>query len=337
MAHSISLKKNGKIAMVTGLASMLVATVVSITPAQAAIPEFKLLAATLSIVSRVAYEVSLSAVEDELENLVDDQPSQLQLGYEPTHLFRNVNSQSIDVLIGDLTGFAGNPLVVAFAGTEITSPNDIYTNIALTLKKPSTGELDGGLSSCNNSVDECVHYKYYQRASTAYQTTAIRTLLEQARDAGREIIITGHSMGGGIAQLLAYYLSGPALSAGYSPSNVSLYTFGAPMIGNHNLAAGYSVSGITTHRFVMYKDPIPMAPYRLPTPFGGTTSLGFGEWSDAGDWHYMNGPGGDSFFRVNLLRYQISHGIVDKNKGDIGEHSYNKYMSVTEQAALADW
>ncbi len=71
---------------------------------------------------------------------------------------------------------------------------------------------------------------------------------------GRTIYITGHSLGGAVATLLAAYLKD---EKGLDPI---LYTYGSPRAGNEDFVRSYA--NITHYRHVNRNDPVPMLPGR---------------------------------------------------------------------------
>jgi hypothetical protein len=71
-------------------------------------------------------------------------------------------------------------------------------------------------------------------------------------DAGPELLITGHSLGGALATLAAAQMA----AAGAAPT--ALYTFGAPRVGD--TAFGRVLDGVPVHRFVNGRDLVPLVP-----------------------------------------------------------------------------
>ncbi|GAA0547923.1 lipase family protein [Chitinophaga japonensis] len=62
-------------------------------------------------------------------------------------------------------------------------------------------------------------------------------LLDNAVKPGKQVIITGHSLGGNIANVFTSYFVSTLTKDGYSTSNVSLFTFAAPAPGNGDFAS----------------------------------------------------------------------------------------------------
>jgi hypothetical protein len=67
------------------------------------------------------------------------------------------------------------------------------------------------------------------------------------------VIIVGHSLGGGVATIAAFDMA-------LLGKNVSVATFGSPRVGNAKFAARYNTAVPRTWRFVDPQDPIPRVP-----------------------------------------------------------------------------
>lgn len=120
-------------------------------------------------------------------------------------------------------------LVIVFEGTNDIS--GFKTDLTIDEKK----FLDNNESR--------VHHGYFSEALSA------RFFIAPYLRKDREIIITGHSLGGAVAHLLAAML----YKEGY---RVNLYTFGAPPVGNEDFVA--SIEGLPHERYTHILDLIPM-------------------------------------------------------------------------------
>jgi len=98
------------------------------------------------------------------------------------------------------------------------------------------------------------------------------------------LIISGHSSGGGLATLLAYDLVNEYI---FLNSNILLYTFGSPRIGNVHFVNSFISLNITSNRVTYKKDIVPHLPEELfgfvhiPHEIWFTTSSKYEHCNDA--------------------------------------------------------
>ncbi len=104
-------------------------------------------------------------------------------------------------------------------------------------------DLEVGESSFMHLFGTQVHKGYYTEAQMAYARLAPYL----SRD--KQIIVTGHSLGGAVAHLLAALL----YKEGY---NVRLITFGEPPVGNKDFVE--SIKGLDHQRYTHIFDVIPL-------------------------------------------------------------------------------
>jgi hypothetical protein len=95
-----------------------------------------------------------------------------------------------------------------------------------------------------------VHRGFYQAAQEAYDF-AVKYL--EKFYAGQKLLISGHSLGGAIALLLAEMLR--RRTEGYS---IQLYTYGAPRAGDTSFVKG--AEPLVHYRMVNHNDPVPSVP-----------------------------------------------------------------------------
>lgn len=122
-----------------------------------------------------------------------------------------------------------NQLIVVFEGT-----NDL---------RSLQTDLQVGESSFLNLFGTQVHKGYYSEAQLAYKKVAPLVTKEQ------QVIVTGHSLGGAVAHLLAALL----YKEGY---NVRLFTFGEPPVGNEDFV--HAVKGLDHQRYTHIFDMVPL-------------------------------------------------------------------------------
>lgn len=100
-----------------------------------------------------------------------------------------------------------------------------------------------------------VHSGFYN----CYMSVRVRVLSALVRHYNTynkpEIVVTGHSLGGALATLNIYDIIKSS-----HVSNVSVYTFGSPRVGNSVFRDEYNKTVSTTYRFVHDMDIVPRVP-----------------------------------------------------------------------------
>lgn len=131
-------------------------------------------------------------------------------------------------------------IVIAFRGTS--SLRDWLTDMEFPLRPVAGGRVHEGFLSAINSVMVKLTAELSGSEVFKYQPVL-------------PIVVTGHSLGGALAVLCAWYLQ----DRGYAIDSV--YTFGQPRVGDKAFAATYqAVLGAKTFRVVNQNDIVPRVP-----------------------------------------------------------------------------
>eukprot|EP00475_Leptophrys_vorax_P020857 TRINITY_DN2860_c0_g1_i2.p1 TRINITY_DN2860_c0_g1~~TRINITY_DN2860_c0_g1_i2.p1 ORF type:complete len:203 (-),score=59.85 TRINITY_DN2860_c0_g1_i2:588-1196(-) len=98
-----------------------------------------------------------------------------------------------------------------------------------------------------------------------------------------EVRITGHSLGGALATIMAL-----DVTLNYQLPNVKLMSFGSPRVGNYEFAVAFNRTSIQHYRLVNEKDPVPHFPqmvfgfhhapqevWQVDAPTGGGSEMSF--------------------------------------------------------------
>ena len=93
------------------------------------------------------------------------------------------------------------------------------------------------------------HRGFATQAQTIMKNPGFGDFIDKAKS--KKLFVTGHSLGGAVATILAAYLK----EQGCDPL---LYTYGSPRAGNESFVKAYS--SIMHYRHVYHRDPIPMLP-----------------------------------------------------------------------------
>lgn len=152
-------------------------------------------------------------------------------------------------------------LVVAFRGTEQTKWKDLKTDLML---------VPAGLNPERIGGDFKQEVQVHSGFLSAYDSVRIRiiSLIKHAigyiDDHGESplkwhVYVTGHSLGGALATLLALELSSSQL-AKRGAISVTMYNFGSPRVGNKRFAEVYNQKVKDSWRVVNHRDIIPTVP-----------------------------------------------------------------------------
>ncbi|MCD7469626.1 hypothetical protein HAX54_008768 [Datura stramonium] len=156
---------------------------------------------------------------------------------------------------------AGYELLVSIRGTEQTKWKDLVTDLML---------VPAGLNPERIGGDFKQEVQVHSGFLSAYDSVRIRliSLVKKAigyRDDDLDppnkwhVYVTGHSLGGALATLLALELSSSQL-AKRGAICVTMYNFGSPRVGNKKFAEVYNEKVKDSWRVVNHRDIIPTVP-----------------------------------------------------------------------------
>ncbi|XP_013636274.1 PREDICTED: uncharacterized protein LOC106342041 isoform X1 [Brassica oleracea var. oleracea] len=152
-------------------------------------------------------------------------------------------------------------LVIAFRGTEQTKWKDLQTDLML---------VPVGLNPERIGGDFKEEVQVHSGFLSAYDSVRIRiiSLLKMAigyiddvaeHEDKWHVYVTGHSLGGALATLLAIELASSQL-AKRGAITVTMYNFGSPRVGNKKFADVYNQKVKDSWRVVNHRDIIPTVP-----------------------------------------------------------------------------
>lgn len=159
----------------------------------------------------------------------------------------------------------GKTLYLAFAGTHDINDaiKDIDFNQVLpdnepldSLRKPIDIRRSSDLESCHTEpcgLNIKFHDGFYDQCK-GLCTSITKAVEEFITNGGENIVLTGHSSGGCVASMIAYYLV-KELTLG----NISVITFGSPYFTNKFGAKWFELNTAYT-RVIINRDPIPNLP-----------------------------------------------------------------------------
>ncbi|XWS13547.1 hypothetical protein CRYUN_Cryun36dG0046100 [Craigia yunnanensis] len=152
-------------------------------------------------------------------------------------------------------------LVIAFRGTEQTRWKDLRTDLML---------VPAGLNPERIGGDFKQEVQVHSGFLSAYDSVRIRIISLIKASIGYideiteplqrwQVYVTGHSLGGALATLLALELSSSQL-AKRGAISVTMYNFGSPRVGNRRFAEVYNEKVKDSWRIVNHRDIIPTVP-----------------------------------------------------------------------------
>ena len=137
----------------------------------------------------------------------------------------------------------GSLLLVVIGGSEGHLPGPIFQDWVLTDARISQVDVDGA----------GVHGGFYQAAVDAY--AELEALILEHLTEGRRLWLTGHSLGGAVASLIAYQLERDGVPV------QGITTFASPRVGNEAWAAAFEDRfGNRAQTWVNDRDPIVRIP-----------------------------------------------------------------------------
>lgn len=170
--------------------------------------------------------------------------SQIPAGYEFEHYMSNRSSGLKYMMLAPLD--PANPWIFAFAGTQTTI--DWMSDINLGSKQ--LARVEGMLYAFTNC-------EYTDR--------------EQRPLSGRDWIITGHSLGGGLAEAYSYQIQKRRIQQGLQPAHLELVTFnpfGALAVVEKNPAnAAEVIQLLTTFNYFVTGDPVSQIGHHIGATF----------------------------------------------------------------------
>lgn len=240
-----------------------------------------------------------------------------RMGLKENHCLRI--AQSVDPMLISSTSFLiqsqdGRSLVLCYRGTEPVSLINWLTDADINPEKVSIA-----LPDAPPTFE--VHSGFYRNVrATRYQVVAaIKRALERESILGKggpmpapleALYITGHSLGGAMAVLMAIMLMSERAYTEIAAKLKAVYTFGQPMIGTPALAdacGDHPFLGKHVVRYVYNNDIVPQLP---PTASGSFAHFGpeyrYRRRAGDGRWNYNEDPTGQLSNLLELLTTPLS-------------------------------
>ncbi|KAF2285575.1 hypothetical protein GH714_005600 [Hevea brasiliensis] len=172
-----------------------------------------------------------------------------------------LDNPSTDTQVAIWRDSARRKLVISFRGTEQAKWKDLRTDLML---------VPAGLNPERIGGDFKQEIQVHSGFLSAYDSVRMRIIsiiklsVGYIDDGGEppvkwHVYVTGHSLGGALATLLALELSSSQLSK-HGAISVTMYNFGSPRVGNKRFAEVYNQKVKDSWRVVNHRDIIPTVP-----------------------------------------------------------------------------
>ncbi|KAK8623658.1 hypothetical protein V6N13_065023 [Hibiscus sabdariffa] len=172
-----------------------------------------------------------------------------------------LDNETTDTQVAIWRDSARKRLVIAFRGTEQARWKDLMTDLML---------VPAGLNPERIGGDFKQEVQVHSGFLSAYDSVRIRIISLIKASIGYteeltepphrwQVYVTGHSLGGALATLLALELSSSKL-AKCGAISVTMYNFGSPRVGNRRFAEVYNEKVKDSWRIVNHRDIIPTVP-----------------------------------------------------------------------------
>ena len=181
-------------------------------------------------------QVSSAAYESDKNNLIETL-SGLGLTLDDIRIKEsNTGTQGFLAYNNDL-------VVIAFRGTE--DFKDWISNVQVWENKINK------TPNCDQKVS--VHEGFHRAVKSVTKDGALLSRIAELQQTGRKLYITGHSLGGALATLMAYFST-----EDQAIKIDGVYTYGQPPIGDSEFRQCYEAQLLDkTFRFVNHKDVVP--------------------------------------------------------------------------------
>ncbi|XP_022761964.1 uncharacterized protein LOC111307901 isoform X2 [Durio zibethinus] len=175
-----------------------------------------------------------------------------------------LDNETTDTQVAIWRDSARRRLVIAFRGTEQARWKDLWTDLML---------VPAGLNPERIGGDFKQEVQVHSGFLSAYDSVRIRIIslikasigyIDEIAEPlhGWQVYVTGHSLGGALATLLALELSSSQL-AKRGVISVTMYNFGSPRVGNRRFAEVYNEKVKDSWRIVNHRDIIPTVPHLM--------------------------------------------------------------------------
>jgi len=169
-------------------------------------------------------------------------------------------------------GIDHDRIVVVFRGTELISI------------KGWLGNADFVQVTPYSDLPQIQVHRGFWNGWQSIRTSTLKNIqAAQARCPNCPLLLAGHSLGGSLSTVAAVELYR------LGQSNIQLYTYGSPRVGNDDFVAYFQKTGVYSLRTVNNADTVPHVPFEALNYLHVATE----NWYDGQSWHYCSSSGED--------------------------------------------
>ena len=241
--------------------------------------------------------------------------SEIAYEYKERVITRSLQSLGLETNYEDMGGTRGfityvqhkNTAVVVFKGTD--SFGDILTDLSV---------LTAKLCDDRNEIHYC-HAGFVNLLNENYN----KILQNLQRAKGHLVVVTGHSLGGALANILAYRLR---LEPQFRGTSLHTYTFGCPIVGDN----GFAFRGATrsSHNIIFDNDPVSTTCDPIPS---GTYERPTGKLIVPCPVHKIGNAPSQVLSRKLPVTYEDE--TAEAEGGKFSSHAISKYVKVLQGCA----
>ncbi|PNH05267.1 Lipase [Tetrabaena socialis] len=156
-------------------------------------------------------------------------------------------------------------VAIAFRGTQMVKWKDIATDVRVapcSRLEPLDDSADAPLSAHKTWVHTGFQHAYDSVQGPLYQLLDAVTVPAPGAMPWR-VLVTGHSLGGALATLAAYDLAKRKRTPASAQQAISLYSYGAPRVGNEPFVEEFDQLVRNTWRVTNAHDIVPSVPHLM--------------------------------------------------------------------------
>ncbi len=241
-------------------------------------------------------------------------------------------TQTVDTMFIFSTAYlvqsrCGRVVIVSYRGTE---PGSLGNWLGDADVAPETMTLDAETLRVHAGFHRNVRATRLRVIGELRHALEGRSLLDPGTPTAHPLealYLTGHSLGGAMAALLALFLAGTAEYHAIAERLRAVYTFGQPMTVVEPLPALAGTVGRRLYRHITARDIVPALP---PAPWGDFVHFGHEYRHTAGDWRLAESPtlrlAGLREIPRSLLALVSTAARRESSRYSLGEHGPHHYI-----------